>query len=125
MPSESVIEIVDAETLGDAATYLYDGWFTRDGFHYRAEDGTFTLKVWQVLSGEGRSRWRGPWLIVRPAPYRKFVLLFRDVTDCRIAITEEFDRTEFGAVSYSESRGEVEVLAHFAIEITLRVDRLH
>lgn len=105
--------IVDKDGVERADALLHDAVFRPDDITFDPDTGVFSLKIWVLEQvSEGARQWRA------------YTLSFKDVVKCHVKKHEDVSHSELASIVYSESTGTLELVAHFAIDIALRVRKL-
>jgi hypothetical protein len=96
-------------------TPLHDGRFSLEDVDHDGTNQTFSLKCWTPeidQRGRATSTWKANWLH------------FKHVSACKINVTEKVEYYELSRITYRQEQQVVELQTHYAVTISLTVDRL-
>jgi hypothetical protein len=105
LPPSSVID--NASSLEEVAAFLHDARFTADSISFDADKQIFSLKCWVQLAFRG--------------VYKAYTLSFSGVTGCNVVQEEDVRFYEISTLRFNENSRRLEILTHYAVEISLEL----
>jgi hypothetical protein len=99
---------IDERSLKSAAAVLHDARFVREGIEFDRANHSFLMKCW--IKNEGR--------------WTAYQLVLEGVQNWRIVEREKIEYYEIATVRFDKSRGQVNLITHFALEIVLETSAL-
>ena len=102
--------ITNSGELKSLAATFHDARFTGDGFRFDPHERVFSLKAWALEA--------------KPQCWQPYLLSFREVAACRVKVKESIQFYELATIRYSENEGKLDLVTHFAVEMSLTIDRL-
>jgi hypothetical protein len=108
--------ITNAVNLKSVAATLHDARFTADAIKFDAATHTFDLKCWVLEPKPKADAAARRWQACR--------LSFANVVDCKVNAKEKVRYYELATIRFSERDRKLDLVTHYAIEISLAVGEL-
>jgi len=108
--------IANATDLKLAASTLHDARFKAEAIVFDPAARTFTLHCW-VLETKRKGA-------DTPRHRMGYRLSFANVTDAKVIVKEKVDYYELSTIRFSEQDGKLDLITHYAIEISLAAEQL-
>jgi hypothetical protein len=115
-----LVDIFDAETLGQCEPFVYDANFALDDIDWDVDARRFRLGSWTPAWDMARYEHLFLFLYKKTIPMREQVLEFQNVLDVSVNPPDAV-RDEVGWIGWKDPPGEIEIVGHCKTLITIRV----
>jgi len=103
---------------------IHDARLLLDSVRHEQSTKQFFLSAWTPAYDLKRYR-KLAWCLYRTeTPWSRIDLVFSHVEECKISATETHQYYEIGTIDHSEQDGTLDIIAHYALLIQLKVSKL-